>query len=108
LSADQRRELERLHQEGLEAFAKRDFDRAIRDWRAVWLEAPDFESVAENLIKAYLWEGVELYGRGEYDAALERCRRVLEIDPHNEKAKRYVERIQEEKAEVEQRRRHEP
>ncbi|HZL84805.1 MAG TPA: PorV/PorQ family protein [Candidatus Krumholzibacteria bacterium] len=108
LSADQRRELERLHQEGLEAFAKRDFDRAIRDWRAVWLEAPDFESVAENLIKAYLWEGVELYGRGEYDAALERCRRVLEIDPHNEKAKRYVERIQEEKAEVEQRRHHEP
>jgi len=102
LSAAEQRDLERLYQEGLAAFGKRDFERAIRNWRAVWLESPHFEGVGENLIKAYLFEGVELYGRGQYDAALERCRQVLEIDPANEKALRYRARILEEKLEVEQ------
>ena len=102
LSAAERRELERLYRDGQAAFTKRDFERAIRNWRAVWLEAPQFEGVGENLIKAYLFEGVELYGRGQYDAALERCRMVLEIDPANEKALRYRARIEEEKLEVEQ------
>jgi lipoprotein NlpI len=52
------------------------------------------------LIKAYLFEGVELFSRGEYEAALDRCRRVLEIDPANEKARRYLDRIREEEIEV--------
>ena len=53
------------------------------------------------MIKAYLYEGIALYGNGEYAQALERCQRVLDIDPKNEKALRYLRRIQEEKSELE-------
>lgn len=102
LAAAEERELDRLYQEGLRAFSNREFDRAIRSWKAVWVAMPAFADVADNLIKAYLYEGVELYARGNYEAALERCRRVLEIDPSNEKALRYLRRIQEEKDEVEE------
>jgi hypothetical protein len=60
------------------------------------------ENISGYLIKAYLFQCVELYGRGQYDEALDRCKRVLEIDPTNEKALRYLDRIEEEKLELEQ------
>jgi len=102
LTAEQRRELERRYRSGMVAFSNRDFQGAIQDWRSVWLDAPEFEGVGDHLIKAYLFEGVELYGRGQYEEALDRCMRVLEIDPTNEKARRYLARIQEEKSELDQ------
>lgn len=102
LTAQETRELEKHYRSGMEAFARRDFQSAIRDWRSVWVDAPDFEAVGSHLIKAYLLEGVEMYSRGEYDDALDRCARALEIDPTNEKARRYMERIQEEKSELDQ------
>ena len=102
LSAAERAELGRQYDDGLAAFANGNFERATRHWHAVWLTDPSFREVGSYLIKAYLFEGVELYGRGEYVAALERCRRVLEIDPANEKARRYLGRIEEEKLEAEQ------
>lgn len=100
-TAEQRRELQQKYQNGLAAFTKGDFDTAIRNWHAVWLEDPLLENVSNYLIKAYLFQGVELYGRGQYDEALDRCHRVLEIDPTNEKAQRYLDRIEEEKLEIE-------
>ena len=102
LSSEQRRTLERQYREGLDAFGASDFERAIRLWREVWLEAPDYESVAGYLVKAYLLEGIALYSSGQYDEAMERCQRVLEIEPGNAKAQRYLARIQEEKVELEQ------
>lgn len=101
LSAEVRRELERRYEEGFAAFDAGDFERAIRNWRAVWVQDPGFENVGDNLIKAYLFEGIALYGSGKYAQALERCQRVLEIDPENDKALRYQRRIQEEKSELE-------
>jgi len=102
LTPEQRRELQQKYQEGLAAFTKGDFDAAIRSWHAVWFEDPNMENVSSYLIKAYLFQCVELYGRGQYDAAVDRCKRVLEIDPANEKALRYLDRIEEEKLELEQ------
>ena len=94
--------MQEKYREGLEQFNRGDFDAAIRSWRAVWFEDPEMENVSSYLIKAYLFQCVELYGRGQYDAALERCKHVLEIDPANEKALRYLDRIREEKLELEQ------
>jgi len=101
-SVQQQRELQRRYQAGLEAFGRGDFQDAIRSWRAVWVEWPEHPSVAEYLIKAYLYEGIALYSNGKYEAAIELCNRVLEIDPTNAKAKRYLQRMLEEKAELQQ------
>ena len=101
LTPEQRRDLQSKYQKGLAAFTSGNFDAATRLWRAVWVEDPNLENVSSYLIKAYLFQGVELYGRGKYDDALERCKRVLEIDPTNEKALRYLDRIEEEKLEIE-------
>lgn len=100
LSAADRDRLGRLFAEGLERFTAGDFEGATRRWHAVWTERPDFESVGEYLVKAYLFEGLQLYGQGAYDAAIGRCRRVLEIDPSHSKARRYLARIEEERAEI--------
>ena len=66
----------------------------------MWNRDPGYERVSEYLIKAYLYEGIARYTNGQYDAAIELCQRVLDIDPNNEKAWRYLERIREEKKEV--------
>jgi tetratricopeptide (TPR) repeat protein len=99
-SPEERAELDRLYRDGLAAFRRGDFDAAIREWHVVWMGDPEYQGVGDHLIKAYLFEGVELFSRGEYEAALDRCRRVLEIDPANEKARRYLDRIREEEIEV--------
>ena len=101
-TAAQRRELEQRYREGLLAFGAGDFQRAIRSWRTVWIESPDYQNVADYLIKAYLYEGIALYSSGKYEQAIDLCNRVLEIDPTNAKAKRYLQRMQEEKAELQQ------
>jgi tetratricopeptide (TPR) repeat protein len=101
-NAQQQRELQARYQSGLDAFGRGDFQGAIRSWRAVWIDWPEHPSVAEYLIKAYLYEGIALYTSGKYEAAIDLCNRVLEIDPSNAKAKRYLQRMREEKAELQQ------
>jgi hypothetical protein len=64
--------------------------------------APDYENVADHLVKAYLYQVIGLYGSGDYAGATDRCRRLLEVDPKNEKALRYLARLQEEQSELEQ------
>jgi tetratricopeptide (TPR) repeat protein len=102
LTAQQKRELQQRYQDGLEAFGRGDFQLAIRSWRAVWIEWPEHPSVAEYLIKAYLYEAIALYSSGKYEQAIELCTRVLEIDASNAKAKRYLRRMLEEKSELQQ------
>lgn len=101
-TAEARRQFEQQYREGLLAFGAGDFQRAIRNWRTVWIEAPDYQNVADYLIKAYLYEGIALYSSGKYEQAIDLCNRVLEIDPTNAKAKRYLQRMQEEKSELQQ------
>jgi tetratricopeptide (TPR) repeat protein len=101
LSAEERREVERRYQAGFRSFQGGDFETATREWQAVWLLAPDYENIGDHLVKAYLYQIIGLYGSGNYAAATDRCRRVLEIDPKNDKALRYLARIQEEQSELE-------
>ena len=102
LSEQRRRELEASYRRGLSAFQSGDFDLATRVWQGVWDEAPTFEDVADHLVKAYLLQGIQLYGQGDYATALDRCRRVLTIEPENPKAQRYLARIEEERLELKQ------
>ncbi len=101
LSTDERREVERRYQAGFKSFQGGDFETATREWQAVWLLAPDYENIGDHLVKAYLYQIIGLYGSGNYAAATDRCRRVLEIDPKNDKALRYLARVQEEQSELE-------
>jgi hypothetical protein len=102
LSAEEQRDVERRYREGFKAFQAGNFEVATRHWHAVWLLAPDYENVADHLVKAYLYQVIGLYGSGDYVAATDRCRRLLEVDPKNEKALRYLARVQEEQSELEQ------
>ncbi len=102
LSAAETRELAQAFQRGLVSFQAGHFDRAISQWQRVWDRSPGFERVGEYLVKANLLQGIQLYSQGDYTAAMNRCRRVLEIDPQNPKAKRYLDRIREEQQELQQ------
>lgn len=101
LSPARLRELRARYELGLQAFSRGEFAAAIQEWRVVWVQDPDFEQVSSHLVKAYLYEGIALYGDGNYPEAIERCQRVLEVDPDNAKAQRYLARIREEWTEVE-------
>jgi len=96
LTPQRESELQKMFADGLRSFQAGDFDGATRQWQKIWDEAPGFESVGSYLVKAYLLQGIHLYSQGDYRMAMSRCNRVLEIDPANEKARRYLARIQEE------------
>jgi tetratricopeptide (TPR) repeat protein len=95
-SPERQRALEAQFEKGLTAFQAGDFEVATRIWQAIWDEWPDFEGVDDYLVKAHLYEAIELYSAGQYRGALEHCRRVLEVDPGNQKAVRYLANIEEE------------
>ncbi len=102
LSAAERARLQQTFREGLAAFQAGNFEQAIAAWQTVWSRAPELENVGQYLVKAYLYQGINLYSQGEYERALERCSRVLEIDANNEKAQRYLARIREEHLQLEE------
>jgi tetratricopeptide (TPR) repeat protein len=102
LSNAERRELGESFQRGLAAFQAGHFDRAIANWQRIWDRSPGFEKVGDYLVKANLLQGIQLYSQGDYVAAMSRCRRVLEIEPRNSKAQRYLDRIREEQTELQQ------
>jgi tetratricopeptide (TPR) repeat protein len=102
ISAAERAELRAMFQAGLREFEAGRFDRAISQWQSIWDRRPGFEEVGDYLVKANLLQGVQLYSQGEYAAAMRRCERVLDIDPGNAKAQRYLARIREEQQELQQ------
>jgi tetratricopeptide (TPR) repeat protein len=89
-------ELRARYERGIKMFTRSDFRNAIKEWEKVWKEYPEFENVAEYLIKAYQFLGMELYAGQRYVSALEMWERILLVDPNNAKAKRYITRTKEE------------
>ncbi len=45
-----------------------------------------------NKIQELLYKGIELYRKKEYKKAIELWKKVLKLDPHNEKPKKYIKR----------------
>ncbi|UCF05481.1 MAG: PorV/PorQ family protein [bacterium] len=89
------------YERGYEYFKRGQFSGAIREWEKVWKRYPRFEKVADYLIKAYQYYGMELYTSHRYEESLEVWGRILEVDPDNEKALRYIDRTKEELAKLE-------
>lgn len=110
LSRENKRKYAEYHSKALEARDKKDFQNAIV-WYDRMLEIFPDDTVARqgkyeaNLamqsrlkyekIKQYLDNGIELYNKGEYTAALNEFREVIRIDPGNPDADSYITRIDE-------------
>jgi len=99
-TADDER-LRPAYERGVDYFGRGDFKGAIGEWKGVWKENPIFENVADYLIKAYQYCGMELYANHKYEEALEIWERILLIDPDNAKAHRYIKRTKEELSSLE-------
>ncbi len=96
LSRDEIEELRPIYDEGVEFFKNGEFDKAIGEWENVWKRYAKYEKVEDYLVKAYLYWGMELYTKHDYQEALKIWGKVLEVDPDNEKAVRYIRRTREE------------
>ncbi len=101
LSRGEIEELRRLYQRGVRYFKDGEFARAIDEWTQVWRKSSSFEKVDQYLIKAGQYLGMELYVQHRYQEALEIWQKILEVDPDNEKAIRYINRTREELAGLE-------
>lgn len=102
-TAEQRIELDRRYQAGMRAFQASDFDGATREWRWIFDQWPRYGDVADQLVQAYLFLGIQSYGQGDYDRAEQHCQRALEVEPGHEKAERYLANIREERSEFQRR-----
>ncbi|MDX1440303.1 MAG: hypothetical protein R3284_10425, partial [Rubricoccaceae bacterium] len=96
ISEQMLKEMDRKYAEAMRSFKVGDFDAAIRDFRDVWAIDPEYHAVSDLLTKAYLLKGMRLYGQERYDAAAASWRLALNVEPDNEKVKRYLEKISEE------------
>ena len=63
---------------------------------------PEHADVGAHLVRAHLLLGIQSYTDGDYDRAVDQCRRALEFEPDNPKARRYLARIEEERASVDE------
>ncbi|HEX9638552.1 MAG TPA: tetratricopeptide repeat protein [Acidobacteriota bacterium] len=65
-----------FYTQGFQAFAKRDYDRAIELFQQALAQDPAFAIAQQNLAEAYCQ-------KGEYDLAVESIRKVIEAQPNN-------------------------
>lgn len=87
---------------GSEFFTGGQFEKAISDWEVVWSKRPRFEQVDVYLVRAYQYRGMELYVQRRYKDAIAVWNEILEVDPDNEKAVRYISRIRQELEKLEE------
>lgn len=88
--------LDRKYEAGMKDLERGEFAGAARTLAQVWAIAPAYRGVAEPLVRAYLLQGMDDYGKGRYDEAIDSWQRVLAIEPDNSKARRYLTKAREE------------
>jgi tetratricopeptide (TPR) repeat protein len=84
------------YRKGMALFNAGNFDGAIRALLVVWTAQPDYHNVSDLLAKAYLFVGMEYYSENKHVEAIETWRKALNVDPDNEKARRYLSKAEEE------------
>jgi tetratricopeptide (TPR) repeat protein len=89
-------EIRPVYERGVARFREGKFDGAAEEWEPIWKKHPGYENVADYLVKAYQYWGMELYTKHRYNEALEVWQRILRVDRENEKALRYIRRTREE------------
>jgi tetratricopeptide (TPR) repeat protein len=95
-SAEELEHIRPIYESGASCFRDGKFDKAVSEWEPVWEDYPDYENLADYLVKAYQYWGMELYTKHRYEEALEVWERILRVDSENEKALRYIRRTKEE------------
>ena len=88
--------LEEKYNAGMGYFEDGDFKAAADAFFEVWKLSPDYHNVSTFLTKAYLFMGMQHYTDQNYADAIAIWKRALEVDPDNAKAKRYLEKADEE------------
>jgi tetratricopeptide (TPR) repeat protein len=88
------REAEDLYERGVAALRAGRSDEAVRYLELVWAARPAFRQVAGHLKKEYLTRGMESFAAGQLESAVSQWRRILDIDPGDERARGYLDRAQ--------------
>ncbi len=90
------RMLDDHYRKGMASFNAGDFEQAIGSLLKVWTARPDYYNVTDFLAKAYIFVGMGFYSEHEYVKAIETWQKALNVDPSNDKAKRYLSKAEEE------------
>jgi hypothetical protein len=102
LSAKDQQEMADLYQRGLAAVENNRHDDAIRYWELVWVRAPDYQQVAENLKQEYLVQGLEAFAAGRLDQSIVIWEKAQTVAPNDPKARGYLARAYEHKSRIQE------
>jgi tetratricopeptide (TPR) repeat protein len=92
LSPELEREVDNTYQQAMGLFKSGDMAEAIFNWERVERMAPDFKSVRKYLVNAYKFVGVEEYGRGKLQQAVDIWTKAMNLEPNNNEILNYLER----------------
>jgi len=92
LSRELLHEVETTYKAAMEQFKAARLTNAIAQWERVERLAPDFKSVRKYLINAYKFVGVEEYGKGNLQQAVEIWEKALKLESGNTEIIGYLER----------------
>lgn len=91
-------EMLRIYTEGLAAQKSGRYDLALDHWERVWAADPEFEDVADLLLKEYLVRGLESFAAGSLDDAITSWEKARRIRPESPRVQAYLARALEQRA----------
>lgn len=92
-------DIEQVYQAGVNHYDAGRFDKAIEEWESVFRISKDYKDIAQRLMAAYKYAGMELYGGNRQAEAIDIWEKALKLDPNNNEIKDYINRARgEEKA----------
>lgn len=91
-------EIVRIYAEGLAAQKSGRYDVALDNWERVWAADPEFEDVADLLLKEHLVRGLESFATGSLDEAITSWERARRIRPESPRVQAYLARALEQRA----------
>jgi tetratricopeptide (TPR) repeat protein len=92
LSRELLREVETTYLAAMEQFKAGHLAEAIGQWERVERLAPDFKSVRMYMVNAYKFVGIEEYGKGNLQQAVEIWKKALKLEAANAEIIGYLER----------------
>jgi tetratricopeptide (TPR) repeat protein len=98
LKESQRREVERLYDQGTEAMKEGRTDDAVKYLELVWSMDPTYRKTVEHLKRQYQTKGVEYFADGDIDQAEAMWEKALRVDPNDKRTLGYLSRAREQRA----------
>ncbi|MFH1738680.1 MAG: PorV/PorQ family protein [bacterium] len=94
LSSQERRRVEDLYRQGIEAMEAGRSQDALHYWELAHSTDPNHPQVNEYLKREYLMRGMDSFANGELNEAVSYWEKALEVDPLDDKARGYLARAQ--------------